>query len=59
MTTDERAQLLEDIRTSNSRRGDILERARASQDFDIPAAWEEVEELDASIARRIARAREA
>ena len=57
MTQDERAQLLEDIRTSNSKRADILERARASHDFDIPAAWQEVEELDASIARRIAHAR--
>ena len=57
MTADERAQLLEDIRTSNTRRGEILERARASEDFDIPAAWEEVEDLDASIVDRITRAR--
>jgi hypothetical protein len=58
MTADERAQLLEDIRTSNRRRGEILERARASEDFDIPAAWQEVEDLDTSIANRIKRARQ-
>jgi hypothetical protein len=58
MTQDERAQLLEDIRTSNSKRAEILELARASQDFDVPSAWLEVESLDASIAERIARARE-
>ena len=58
MTRDERAQLLEDIRTSNSRRAEILELARASEDFDVPAAWQEVEALDASIVERIARARE-
>jgi hypothetical protein len=57
MTGDERAQLLEDIRTSNSKRAEILELARGSEDFDIAAAWQEVEDLDLSIADRISRAR--
>jgi hypothetical protein len=53
MTADERAQLLEDIRTNNSKRNDIYERARLSPEFDIRAAWEEVEDLDRSIYDRI------
>ena len=57
MTTDERAQLLEDIRTSNSKRNDIYERARMSHEFDILAAWEEVEDLDRSIYDRIKKSR--
>ena len=57
MTVDERAQLLEDIRTSNSKREDILDRARRSQEFDIAAAWQEVEQLDRSIYDRIKKSR--
>ena len=57
MTSDERAQLLEDIRTSNSKREGIRERAHLSEDFDIAAAWEEVEELDRSIYDRIKESR--
>jgi hypothetical protein len=57
MTSDERAQLVEDIRTSASKREDILERARVSAQFDILAAWESVEELDKSIYQRILKAR--
>jgi hypothetical protein len=38
-------------------RHDIIERAELAQDFDILAAWEEVEELDASINARVSAAR--
>ena len=53
MTSDERAQLVEDIRTSGNKRRDIAERAALSEDFDIAAAWEVLTELDNSIAQRI------
>jgi hypothetical protein len=57
MTTDERAQLIEDIdRSANIREG-IVEQARLSKEFDIAAAWEELEELDRSINNRIVNAR--
>jgi hypothetical protein len=53
MTSEERAQLVEDIeRSANTRRG-IAEQARLGRDFDIAAAWEEVEQLDASINARV------
>ena len=53
MTSEERAQLVEDIeRSANMRRG-IAEQAKLGHDFDIAAAWEEVEEIDASIDTRI------
>jgi hypothetical protein len=57
MTSDERAQLLEDIKKSNKMRGDILERAAKDQEFDLAAAWETRDELDASIDDRIIHAR--
>jgi hypothetical protein len=57
MTADERAQLIEDIKRSNRMRDDIVERAELAKEFDILAAWEEVEELDASINRRVIAAR--
>ena len=57
MTSDERAQLLEDIKKSDHVRRGIVERAEMSQEFDIVAAWEEVERLDASIYKRILEAR--
>ena len=57
MTSDERAQLLEDIKKSNKMRGDILERAAKDQEFDLAAAWQTRDELDASIDDRIIRAR--
>jgi len=57
MNVDERAQLLEDLRTSNTKRNDIYERARLSPEFDILAAWEEVEDLDRSIYDRIKKSR--
>jgi len=57
MTAEERAQLIEDIdRSANIREG-IVGQARLSKDFDIAAAWQELDELDASINERIANAR--
>jgi hypothetical protein len=57
MTSDERAQLVEDIKRSDNLRRGIVERAELTPEFDIPAAWEQVEALDASINRRIIAAR--
>jgi hypothetical protein len=57
MTSDERAQLVEDIKQCNRMRHEIVERAELSEDFDIVAAWETVEELEDSIRRRVAEAR--
>ena len=53
MTIDERAQLIEDIKTSSARRRDIAERAELDKSFDIGAAWEVLTELDLSIAERV------
>jgi hypothetical protein len=57
MTTDERAQLIEDIRRSNSMRERILEQASADEAFDLAAAWETLEELDKSINARVPKSR--
>ena len=57
MTSDERAQLIEDINRSANIRESIVEQARLSKEFDIAAAWEELEDLDASINKRVIRAR--
>jgi hypothetical protein len=57
MNQDERAQLVEDIKRSDNLRRGIVERAELSKDFDILAAWEEVEKLDDSINERIVAAR--
>ena len=57
MTSDERAQLVEDIKRSDNLRRGIVERAELSEDFDILAAWEEVEKLNESIGQRIVAAR--
>jgi hypothetical protein len=57
MTIDERDQLIEDIKRADSLRRGIVEMAERSKDFDIPAAWEEVEALDDSINQRVAAAR--
>lgn len=57
MTIDERAQLVEDIRMSSTKRREIAERAALSGDFDLEAAWATLEELDASIDERVAKAR--
>ena len=53
MTVDERAQLVEDIKLSSTKRRQIAERAELDKEFDILAAWSEVEELDASIQKRV------
>jgi hypothetical protein len=57
MTSDERAQLLEDIRRSNSMRERILEQAILDEEFDLAAAWETLEELDKSINARVPKSR--
>jgi hypothetical protein len=57
MTSDDRAQLVEDVRKSNNLRQAIVERAELDEEFDILAAWEEVEKLDNSISQRIIDAR--
>jgi hypothetical protein len=57
MTSDERAQLIEDIQRSASIRERIVEFARRHKDFDIAAAWEELDELDGSINKRVLRSR--
>jgi hypothetical protein len=57
MTSDERAQLVEDIKRSNNLRDGIVARAEQSEEFDILAAWEEVEKLDTPISERITVAR--
>ena len=49
--------MVEDIKKSDNLRRGIVERAELSKDFDILAAWEEVEKLDESISERIAAAR--
>jgi len=49
--------LVEDIKKSDNLRRGIVERAELSEDFDILAAWEEVEKLDESIGQRIVAAR--
>ena len=45
MTSDERAQLIEDIRRSNVKRERIIEHASADESFDLAAAWETLDEL--------------
>ena len=57
MTPDERAQLVEDIKRSDNLRRGIIERAEHSKDFDLLAAWEEVDKIDVSINKRIIAAR--
>ena len=57
MTVDERAQLIEDIKRSDNLRRGIVERAELDREFDILAAWEEVEKIDETITERIVAAR--
>ena len=57
MTSDERAQLIEDIRRSNSMRERILEQASLDEQFDLAAAWETLEELEKSINARVPKSR--
>jgi hypothetical protein len=40
MTSEDRAQLIEDIRQSASMREQIVEQASVDREFDIAAAWE-------------------
>ena len=53
----ETEKLVEDIKRSDSLRRGVVERAEVSEDFDILAAWEEVEKLDTDINRRVIAAR--
>ena len=57
MTSDERAQLVEDIQRSAKIREGIVEQARLDKEFDLIAAWEELDELDHSINARIVKSR--
>lgn len=57
MTSDERAQLIEDIDRSSNIRAGIVGQARLSKNFDIAAAWQDLEELDKSITERVVKAR--
>jgi hypothetical protein len=57
MTSDERAQLIEDINRSAIIREGIVQQARLSKEFDIAAAWNELEEPDDSIKKRVGEAR--
>ena len=57
MTVDERSQLIEDIKKSDNLRRGIVERAELDRQFDILAAWEEVEKIDETITERIVAAR--
>ena len=56
MTADERDQLIEDIKASSNKRRAIAEQAERSKEFDIAAAWEEVDALEQSIEVRLATA---
>ena len=58
MTPDERAQLVEDIKMAASKRREIAERAALDTEFDIAAAWEELDELDESINKLVAKSRQ-
>ena len=59
MTPEERAQLVEDIRRSATFRFNIVEQAQADRQFDIAAAWTELDELDKSINVRVLNERRA
>ena len=56
MTADERDQLIEDIKASSNKRRAIAEQAERSKDFDIAAAWEDLEALEQSIDIRVSTA---
>jgi hypothetical protein len=57
VTSEDRAQLIEDIRRSASMREHIVEQASADRQFDIAAAWETLDELDRSINARVTKSR--
>ena len=56
MTSEERDELVEDIRKANTQRRGIVEMAERDKDFDIAAAWQGLFELEESIAQRIREA---
>jgi len=58
MTPDERAQLIEDIQRSAKFRESVVDQARMDKQFDIAAAWEELDQLDKSITDRIVKERD-
>jgi hypothetical protein len=58
MTSDERAQLIEDIQRSAKFRESVVDQARMDKQFDIAAAWEELDQLDKSINDRIVKERD-
>ena len=58
MTSDERAQLIEDIRRAAKVRERIVDQARLDKAFDIAAAWEELEAIDQSINQRVIKSRQ-
>ena len=58
MTADERAQLVEDIQRSAKIREGIVEQARLDQQFDLIAAWEQLDGLDESINARVVKSRQ-
>lgn len=57
-TQDEINSLTLDIRHSEEMRAKIRERLAAHEDFDLVAAWEELEVLDNSIRKRIVELRQ-
>lgn len=57
MDPDERAQLIEDIKRSTQLRAHIIEQAESDRNFDIIAAWQDLDEMDQSISARVIRAR--
>jgi hypothetical protein len=57
VNSEDRAQLIEDIRRSASMREHIVEQASADEHFDIAAAWETLDELDRSINARVTKSR--
>jgi hypothetical protein len=57
MTSEERAQLIEDIYRSATMRSKIVEQARLDKKFDIAAAWQDLDEIDKSINRRVIASR--
>ena len=53
LTSEERGQLRRDIERSEWKRSEIRQTLAAGRDIDVVAAWEDLERLDADIAKRI------
>jgi hypothetical protein len=53
LTSEQRGQLRRDIERSEQMRADIREKLAEGQDIDLVAAWEDLEQLDMDIAKRI------